>query len=263
MSETEYNRQQGFDKKELERQFWYDYVYSRTLNAKSINNEMVEIKGLGKVEKFNFLPVGIRKEAILFNGVYGKTTETKVICRSKDGKHGELMVDPTDIPNGYKIDSDGNCSQCFMGTVQRYKMEDYTDKMPSCSQYTLVEGYVRNNQGVVHFITLKLTGLGSKPFLEVQRMMSPGDELVVSVEGDDRSAKFNFSIAKKKELEPHGNLRAEFNKTFDAEFELSMSRLLELQQFRESVAPDFTQKFLGSDNSQLPAIGYDESEPEF
>lgn len=259
-TKTEYNRQQGFDEKELKRQFWFDYLISHTIHAKSIVNGMVEIEGIGKVEKFNFLPVGIRKEAILFNGLYGKTTETKVICKS-----GELMVAPADIPAGYNIDSDGNCFQCFMGTVQRYKTDGYTDKMPSCSQYTLIEGYVRNDQGVVHFMTLKLTGLGSKPFLEVQRMMSPGDELSVAIEGDDSSAKFNFSIAKKKELEPHGNLRALFDETVHAEFELSMSRLLELQKFRESVAPNFIQKFLGSevDNSQLPAIGYDESEPEF
>jgi len=246
-----------FDEKELRRDVCVDYTMSHAINGSSISDGKMEIPGVGKVDKFNFLVTGNLKGAILFNGLYGKTTETKVVCKSTDGKHGVLMVAPADIPAGYNINPDGNCTKCVMGTVQRYKKGGYNDKIPACPLYTFVSGYVLNDKGVVHFITLRLTGIGAKPFFKAQRGMTISDELLVSVEDKE----FNFVIAEKNELEPHNTLPDRFQETINAE----LDKRIELQKFRESIAPDFTKEFsqdnLGSDNPNLPAIGYDE--PEF
>lgn len=262
--QTEYQIQ-GFDEKELKRQFWLDYQFSHTISTSSINDGQVEIENVGSFEKFNFLVIGLRREAILFNGIFGKVKESQVLCKSSDCKQGKLLVEPTEIPSGFKISPDRDCKNCVMGTIQRYKMEGYSDKLPACSAYTFVEGYALDKQERVHVITLRLTGIGSKPFDRVQRSMKPGDEMVVSVEGDfsDRTAKFNFAISKEKRLEPHTNLPALFKENIASEFEAFLYELKELQIFRESISPYSDGGFLGLDNpnNKVPAIGYEE--PEF
>ena len=260
---TEY-KPQGFNEKELKKEFWKDYQYTHLIKSSGIKNGEIEIDGVGSVTRFNFIITKVFKEPSCYGSKYEEGTESKLICCN-----GKLLVSISEIPLGFNIDLDGNCSNCFMGTVQRFKIKSqgYNDALPGCSEYTFVEGYVMNEQNQIHMVTIRLTGIGSKPFNEIQKTLTPSDELVVSVGGDSRKKEFKFEVAKQKQLEPYVNLPVRFKENMRNLFEVFFAKQKELLNFRESISPyskDGLLDFDGSSESQLPdeskvpAIGYDE-----
>lgn len=250
MSESEIDNQQSerlaqeiADAKSM---YWNIYQRERTVNSSSINDGKVAIAGVGSVKSLQVIFYDYPKEAILFNGIFGKVTDTQVVCKSNDCRKGQLKVDPSEIPNGYQINLDGDCKNCFMGTVQRFHLDGWNQKLPSCSAYLFAKGYYENDNGDIDIVIFRLTSLLSKPLNKLRSRLRPGDEVVVSFTGDSNSktAKFEFEIAEQKVLEPHQRLQGLFNEHINSEFEQFWQGIKENIDFMKSISPENEGGFL-------------------
>lgn len=243
MSDSEQLFQEIVDAKKI---YWNHYQRERTINSGSINDGKVAIAGVGSVKSLQCIFYDYRQEALLFNGVFGKVTDNQVVCRSHDGRKGQLKVDPSEIPNGYQISINGDCKNCFMGTVQRFHLDGWNQKLPSCSAYTFAKGYYENDNGNIDIVIVRLTSLLSKPLNRLRSRLRPGDEVIVSFAGDSNSktAKFEFEIAEQKVLEPHNRLQGLFNKHINSEFEKFWQGIKATRDYMESISPENEGGFL-------------------
>lgn len=231
---------------DAKKMYWQIFQKERTINSSSIDDGKVAIAGVGSVKSLQVIFYDYPKEAILYNGIFGKVTDTQVVCKSNDCRKGQLKVDLSEIPNGYQINLDGECENCFMGTVQRFHLDGWNQKLPSCSAYTFAKGYFKNDNGDIDIVIFRLTSLLAKPLNKLRSRLRPGDEVVVSFSGDSSSktAKFEFEVAEQKVLEPHNSLQGLFNKYINSEFLQFWQGIKENIDFMESISPENEGGFL-------------------